>query len=126
MHKRHWEARFSLRITRPILDCQTLFVGREPGGNSYATAGWSNSCPSSREVESHPNPVTVPGRGMALDAVDLPNHHKQQHIAARSKHPGGVNASRCDGSVDFILDTVELAIWDEMCSAASGKPLPIN
>lgn len=50
------------------------------------------------------------------------NGHKQQHLAARSKHPGGVNASRCDGSVGFFNDDIAPIVWDEMCSAASGKP----
>ena len=51
------------------------------------------------------------------------NGHKQQHIAARSKHPGGVNTSRCDGSISFINDSIDPLVWDELCSAASGNPL---
>src|SRR5262249_21391429 len=31
---------------------------------------------------------------------------KAQTIAARSHHPGGVNASRCDGSVTFYSDNI--------------------
>jgi prepilin-type N-terminal cleavage/methylation domain-containing protein len=57
------------------------------------------------------------------DASIDSNGHKQQHIAARSKHPGGVNASRCDGSISFINDSIDLLVWDELCSAASGNPL---
>jgi hypothetical protein len=69
-------------------------------------------------------PVTVPARpAPPLDATVDSNGHKQQHIAVRSKHPGGVNASRCDGSIDFFTDDVDLRVWDEMCSSASGKPL---
>jgi prepilin-type N-terminal cleavage/methylation domain-containing protein len=70
-------------------------------------------------------PVSVPFYFSATsDARIDSNGHKQQHIAARSKHPGGVNASRCDGSVDFFIDGVDLLVWDEMCSSASGNPLP--
>src|SRR4029079_14689149 len=45
-------------------------------------------------------PVAVPP-GTLPDATVDSNGHKQQHIAARTKHPGGVNASRCDGSVNL-------------------------
>jgi prepilin-type processing-associated H-X9-DG protein len=31
--------------------------------------------------------------------------------AARSRHPGGVHAAMCDGSVHFVSDDIELAAW---------------
>jgi prepilin-type processing-associated H-X9-DG protein len=68
-------------------------------------------------------PVTAP-RGTVQEATLDSNGHKQQHVAARSRHPGGVNASRCDGSTDFVSDSISLLVWDELCSAASGKPIP--
>ena len=39
------------------------------------------------------------------------------HIAARSHHPGGVNISRCDASVDFVTDSIDLLAWRKMASA---------
>jgi hypothetical protein len=39
------------------------------------------------------------------------------HIAARSHHPGGVNVSRCDASLDFVSDSIDLLVWREMASA---------
>jgi len=87
-------------------------------------AGWMEQQLPLHASGTPAQPVTA-GRGASADAVDEP-HHKQQHIAARSKHPGGVNASRCDGSIDFFSDDVELQVWDEMCSAASGNPIGIS
>jgi prepilin-type N-terminal cleavage/methylation domain-containing protein/prepilin-type processing-associated H-X9-DG protein len=31
--------------------------------------------------------------------------------AARSRHPGGVNAVMCDGSVQFVVDDIDLSAW---------------
>ena len=33
-----------------------------------------------------------------------------QRTAARSRHPGGVNASRCDGSVTFVSEGISLNV----------------
>jgi hypothetical protein len=43
------------------------------------------------------------------------------YIAARSKHKGGVNASRCDGSVSFYSDNVGELIWQAL-TTSQGSP----
>jgi prepilin-type N-terminal cleavage/methylation domain-containing protein/prepilin-type processing-associated H-X9-DG protein len=48
-----------------------------------------------------------------------PNH--AQYFAARSHHPGGVNASRCDGSVGFYNDSIDEFVWRALSSAAGGE-----
>jgi type II secretory pathway pseudopilin PulG len=35
---------------------------------------------------------------------------------ARSKHPGGVQAARLDGSVDFYVNNIDLAVWQAWAS----------
>ena len=62
-----------------------------------------------------------PGSGIPVDATVDSNGHKQQYITARSKHPGGVNVSRCDGSVDFFTDDIDLASWDQLTSSGGGN-----
>ena len=32
-------------------------------------------------------------------------------FAARSRHPGGVSAALCDGSVRFVADEIDLSLW---------------
>ena len=41
--------------------------------------------------------------------------------AARSRHPGGVNALFCDGSVKFVKDTVNVATWQALGTRAGGE-----
>ena len=41
--------------------------------------------------------------------------------AARSLHPGGVNALLADGSVRFFKDSVNLQIWRALATSAGGE-----
>ncbi len=45
--------------------------------------------------------------------------------AARSEHPGGVNATMCDGSVHFFADDVNLALWQAMSTRAGEEPTEV-
>ena len=44
-----------------------------------------------------------------------------QVTAARSRHPGGVNAVLCDASVRFVSDTIALDVWQAMGSMNGGE-----
>ncbi|UUO07733.1 DUF1559 domain-containing protein [Blastopirellula sp. J2-11] len=55
---------------------------------------------------------------------DWTNVHKQV-VAARSQHPGGVQAAHCDGSVRFVSETIDLAIW-RASSTAHGHEVNAN
>ncbi|WP_428306663.1 DUF1559 domain-containing protein [Lacipirellula sp.] len=46
----------------------------------------------------------------------------QYVLASRSTHAGGVNASKCDGSAEFISDGVDLAIWRAQSTIAGDDP----
>ncbi len=46
-----------------------------------------------------------------------------QIFAARSKHPNGVNASMCDGSVHFFTNGVTWDVWQALTSAQGGEPV---
>jgi prepilin-type N-terminal cleavage/methylation domain-containing protein len=53
--------------------------------------------------------------------VPIPaSHSYTQSIAARSHHTGGVNAVRCDGSVQFAPDDIDLPVWRAL-STAEGE-----
>jgi prepilin-type processing-associated H-X9-DG protein len=48
------------------------------------------------------------------------NETRALRLTARSKHKGGVNASRCDGSVSFYGDSINAAAWAALTSARGG------
>jgi prepilin-type N-terminal cleavage/methylation domain-containing protein/prepilin-type processing-associated H-X9-DG protein len=43
------------------------------------------------------------------------------YMASRSLHPGGVNASMCDGSVRFIKNSINLLTWRALSSEAGNE-----
>jgi prepilin-type N-terminal cleavage/methylation domain-containing protein/prepilin-type processing-associated H-X9-DG protein len=43
------------------------------------------------------------------------------NIAARSKHPGGVNSLMADGSVRFIKDSINVLVWQGLGSRNGGE-----
>ena len=92
-----------------------------------AQQGWAEQVLPVNASGTHSDPpvsVSSGRRGapsLPADATTDSNGLKQQHIAARSKHPGGVNASRCDGSVVFYSDNVDPFVWNAMASSAGEE-----
>lgn len=123
----------------PYSDAQTalggqVFTGWNPPNSSAADAlcrqgEWMNAVRDGfiqqgmplplEATESKAGEVTL-GR-LAGEATQDSKGHKQQHIAARSHHAGGVNGSRCDGSVKFYSDGVDPLLWRALSSAAGEE-----
>ncbi len=45
--------------------------------------------------------------------------------AARSRHPGGVNASLCDGSVHFVAEKIDLLVYRALATRDNARFEPI-
>jgi prepilin-type processing-associated H-X9-DG protein len=58
-----------------------------------------------------------PERG--LPCVTGANRNK----TVRSRHPGGVNAAMCDGSVRFITNNIHVDTWQAIGSMNGGESL---
>ncbi len=63
---------------------------------------------------------TVPPNYRLWDCTNNPNFN-QVHGAARSYHPGGVNATFCDGSVRFVKNSINLNTWRALGSKGGGE-----
>jgi prepilin-type processing-associated H-X9-DG protein/prepilin-type N-terminal cleavage/methylation domain-containing protein len=44
-------------------------------------------------------------------------------VAARSRHPGGVNVVMCDGAVRFFDDSIDLATWAALSTMNGGEQI---
>jgi prepilin-type processing-associated H-X9-DG protein len=118
----------------PYSEAQTALGGQTFTGYQTPNSGlpdalarqgewWVNAEQGWREqnlpmtAAGRPAAPVATGSGLPVDATVDSNGHKQQYITARSKHPGGVNAARCDGSVDFVADDIEPLEWDQLTSS---------
>ncbi len=62
---------------------------------------------------------TVPPNYLGYDCGDGTNF-TQAHMAARSYHPGGVNVCMSDGSVHFINNNINFAVWQALGTRMAG------
>ena len=47
----------------------------------------------------------------------------QVRHTSRSMHPGGVTAGMCDGSVQFVGETIALEVWQALSTPDGGEPV---
>ncbi len=93
------------------------------GGQTFE--GWltPNSLSPDQAVRACP-PVNglngISGCTLIGDYYDSGN----QVFASRSHHPGGVNTSLCDGSVQFFSDDIDWSAWQALSSSKGGEILP--
>lgn len=47
-------------------------------------------------------------------------------LAARSRHPGGVNVAACDASIRFVADDIDIAVWRGTSTTQAGEAVAIE
>ncbi|MDR1385232.1 MAG: DUF1559 domain-containing protein [Planctomycetaceae bacterium] len=65
------------------------------------------------------------GRGGKADAPNGVSQHYEQAMTARSFHTGGVNVALGDGSVQFVSDTIQRAIWLAASASNDGQSVTL-
>jgi len=63
--------------------------------------------------------ATMPCNGGITNPAD--QNQPMEYLAARSKHPGGVNAGMCDGSVRFFKNTINFQAWQASSTTMGGE-----
>jgi len=88
-------------------------------------AGTSNvyttTPPNSRVPDQLGSPWCVP-----IDnppCLNVPEERDMAFAAARSRHPGGVNALLADGSVQFFSNSTDAELWKALGSINSGEDI---
>jgi prepilin-type N-terminal cleavage/methylation domain-containing protein/prepilin-type processing-associated H-X9-DG protein len=56
----------------------------------------------------------------AMPCAPTNDDGSQWQIIARSRHPGGVNVTFCDGSVAFVPNAIDPGVWTELSTMNSG------
>jgi len=96
------------------------------GGSMFSTSITPNSSSPDRPIG--PCPQNVGDTEYRAPCVSLGGNAwwtasgRGAYATARSYHPGGVNASRADGSVDFVADGVDLFVWRALGTRDGGEP----
>jgi prepilin-type N-terminal cleavage/methylation domain-containing protein/prepilin-type processing-associated H-X9-DG protein len=89
--------------------CQTLFVTLGPNSTAPDNITYFFCPDGGSPCEPTLNLPCIPGG----DDVN--------YASPRSRHSGGVNAVFCDGSVHFLQDDIDMAIWQCLGWIADGK-----
>lgn len=80
--------------------------------------------PNSEDGDSviqHPSAAICASNG--IPTPKKVSGHLNQIFTARSHHPGGVNASRCDGAVSFYSDDISAFVWQALSTAAGTEQI---
>ncbi|PHR96384.1 MAG: prepilin-type cleavage/methylation domain-containing protein [Blastopirellula sp.] len=94
-----------------------------PNGNgTFSTTGSHSSAGNGDRDMRYYNITTV---RQTPNPKGAPGYHNQNrcNTTLRSRHPGGVLALVCDGSVKFITDTVDLQAFYNFADRNDGNPL---
>lgn len=109
---------FSTPITTANRDAAVTWNYTDPRGFSWANGEYRTTL---YNHESTPNSEEADVLGVKLfggpDTIYTPFGWR----AARSRHPGGVNVLRGDGSVGFVDESIELTVWQAMATIRGGE-----
>ncbi len=103
-----------------VNDWRGFFWGDQPGYSQIYTL----NTPNSSSPDRFPNPQCNNIPNLNLPCEDsIPGVNDS--ASSRSRHPGGVHALMCDGSVKFVSETIDLLTWRAAGTIAGGESLTL-
>ncbi len=87
--------------------CRGVGLGTNPTGNPLDGTG----------------PMGMSSSKNVVNAINLPLTSVFNNISFSSRHPGGANFARADGSVDFLPDNVDLTLYKSLATRDGGEPV---
>ena len=101
-------------------DGRGAWIAPTPGGSSFNARTLPNA---SDPMNMDRIPMCYAGIPRSSPLKCVKNQaNGQVWAAARSEHPGGVNAAMADGSVKFYNNDIELPVWQRLATRAGGEP----
>jgi prepilin-type N-terminal cleavage/methylation domain-containing protein/prepilin-type processing-associated H-X9-DG protein len=108
-------------------DIRGVYAAPTMGGNAFST----RTPPNARVADVIAScEATIPVSDRlhcGLEANDVPQRHRDLNgaffAAARSAHPGGVNAAFADGSVRFFKETIDPLVWQGLGTRAAAETI---
>jgi prepilin-type processing-associated H-X9-DG protein len=103
---------------------ETLVNTADAGGLGAllpSITGWDGNRLSIWLRGCSPNGPVMNGRFLPNSSIPDMTGGSAKVTAARSRHPGGVNACLCDGSVQFIANGIDKAVWHGLWTRAGNE-----
>jgi prepilin-type N-terminal cleavage/methylation domain-containing protein/prepilin-type processing-associated H-X9-DG protein len=96
-----------------------FFSAFDPPNSTNADRIWG-PCPQPQGDVDYKAPCLTLG-GPLRPPGNSDNNQRTARAAARSWHPGGVNASLADGSVRFFSNNISVAVWRGLATISGGE-----
>jgi prepilin-type processing-associated H-X9-DG protein len=107
-----------------ILELSNAYTLDETSCGQTTTGGWYSARGAKWILGNYGNTLYNHHYTPNPPQWDCMNQPQQKgYLSARSNHTGGVNVAFCDGSVRFVADSVEPAVWRAIATRETGEPL---
>ena len=110
----HWMREIPAAVAPSASTCDPAATGvwNSERGGKWIVGNYGNT------LYNH----ALPPNAMQIDCLNATQQKGQ--LAARSHHPGGVQAGYSDGHVQFISDNIDITVWKHLSTRQGGEPPP--